>query len=98
MYLLYLVRIKTLTLGQRSRRGFISMTSMICPNKDMNYTYVMYVASSSISSASLLATSLKTEKLCVHAMFMYLLYLVRNKALELGQRNRRGFISMTMSK
>ena len=28
----------------------------------MNYTYVMYVASSSISSASLLATSLDTEK------------------------------------
>ena len=44
---------------------------------------VMYVASSSISFASLLATSSDTEKnveLYVHRMLMYLL---RNKTLEL---------------
>ena len=40
---------------------------------DMNYTYVMCVASSSISSASLLATSLDTEKciiMCAYNVYV----------------------------
>ena len=48
--------------------------------------YVMYVASSSISFASLLATSSDTEKyvkLYVQAMLMYRIVLLRNKTLEL---------------
>ena len=50
--------------------------------------YIMYVASSSISFASLLATSSDTDEKCVilhvHAMLIIILYLLRNKTRELA--------------
>ena len=57
--------------------------------------YLCYVRSTSISFASLLATSLDTEnvKLCAHAMFIYLLYLLRNKTLKL-ELELRNFADM----
>ena len=71
----------------------------------MNYTYVMYVASSSISSASLLATSLDTEKckiiahtqcLCILCIFWEIKHLNLNlnlvyRGLQSDYFSRMGF-------